>query len=66
MANIIIKMRDGTVKEFKHVGRPGGSYTKSLRYEPGFVVITDEYHKQTAIPTELIAEVVEENYQGYW
>lgn len=59
MANITIKLRDGTVREFKHVGRPGGSYTKTISYEPGFVVVTDEYHTRTAIPTELVAEVVE-------
>jgi len=58
MSNITIKMRDGTTREFKHEGRAGGSYTKSLRYEPGFAVITDEWHRETAIPTELIQEIV--------
>jgi len=55
--NIKIHMKDGTVKDFPHEGRPGGSYTKTLRYVPGFVVITDEWYKETSIPTDLIAEV---------
>jgi hypothetical protein len=53
--NIRMKMKDGTMLEFLHQGRPGGSYTKSLRYEPGFAVITDEWYKETAIPSDLIA-----------
>lgn len=59
MSSITVIMKDGTKKEFPHEGRPGGSYTKRLRYEPGFVVVTDEYYKQTAIPTDLIQEVKE-------
>jgi len=50
-------MKDGTVREFRHTGRAGGSWTKSLRYEPGFIVITDEYQNETAIPTADVAEV---------
>lgn len=57
MSSITILMRDGSVRDFKHQGRPGGSYTKTIRYEPGFVVITDEWHIQTSIPSELIAEI---------
>ena len=59
MSDIKIKFRDGTEREFKHEGRPGGSYTKSLSYEGAFVVVTDEYYKRTAFPAELIAEVIE-------
>lgn len=55
--NYQIILKDGTIKEFLHKGRPGGSYTKSLRYEPGFVVITDEYYKETSIPSESISEI---------
>lgn len=57
MSHIIIKMRDGTKREFPHEGRPGGSYTKSVRYELGVVVITDEYYRETAIPLDLVSEV---------
>jgi hypothetical protein len=59
MSNITIRMRDGSTREFKHAGRPGGSYTKRLRYEPGFVVVTDEYYHETAIPTDLVDSVEE-------
>lgn len=55
--NIKIKMKDGTVRDFKHEGRPGGSYTKTIRYEPGFVVITDEWYNETIIPSDDIAEI---------
>jgi hypothetical protein len=50
-------MKDGTKKEFPHVGRAGGSYTKSIRYEGGFAIITDEWYNETAIPAVDIAEV---------
>jgi hypothetical protein len=31
--NIIVKMKNGTTKEFLHEGRAGGSYTKTTKYE---------------------------------
>jgi hypothetical protein len=55
--NIIVKMRDGTERKFLHKGRAGGSYSKTLHYELGFVIIRDEWGSETAIPTELVAEV---------
>lgn len=58
MSSITIKMRDGTVKDFPHVGRGGGSYTKRIEYKGNFVIIIDEYDKQTAIPTDLVQEVI--------
>ena len=57
MASITIWMKDGSRKEFPHQGRPGGSYTKSIRYEGGFAIITDEWYDETAIPASDIAEV---------
>lgn len=57
MKTITILMRDGTKREFVENGRSGGSYTISLKYEPGFAVVEDEWGERTAIPTELIAEV---------
>jgi hypothetical protein len=57
MANIVIFMKDGRKKEFMHEGRPGGSYTKTIQYVPGFVIITDEWGEQTSIPTEDIKEI---------
>lgn len=56
--NITIRLKDGTVREFKHEGRAGGSYTKHLSYEPGFVIVTDEWDKQTAFPTADVAEII--------
>jgi hypothetical protein len=57
--DITITMKDGTVREFKHAGRAGGSYTVLVTYEGGFVVVEDEWYRRTAIPACDVAEVVE-------
>ena len=59
MPSIKITMKDGTVKEFRHEGRSGGSWTKTLKLENGWAVITDEYDKRTIIPMSDIAEINE-------
>lgn len=59
MSNITIKMKDGTVREFPHEGRAGGSYSKRLTYEGVFAVVRDEYDMKTAIPAADIAEIIE-------
>ena len=58
MSNITIKFKDGRVRDFPHVGRAGGSWTKTVKYEGGFAIVTDEYEKQYAFPAEDIEEVV--------
>lgn len=60
MSDITVKMKDGSVRQFKHTGRAGGSYSKSLKLENGFAVIEDEYGKKTIIPANDIVEIVEE------
>jgi hypothetical protein len=64
MANIKIKFKDGTIKEFKHEGRSGGSYTKRLTYEGAFAIVEDEWGKRTAFPSQDI-ESVEETPNRY-
>ena len=64
MSNITIKFKDGTTREFKHEGRPGGSYTKHVKFESGFVIVTDEWDKRTAFPAEDVKEVVSEETRG--
>lgn len=59
VSSITVKMKDGTTREFPHQGRAGGSYTKRLSFEPGFVVITDEYYQRTCIPERDVKEVIE-------
>ena len=59
MSNIVMKMKDGTVRQFKHEERPGGSYTKKLKAEGAFAVVTDEYERKTYVPAADIAEIVE-------
>jgi hypothetical protein len=60
MSNIVIHFRDGTKAEHPHVGRAGGSYTKTVRYEGGFAVVEDEWGSQTAYPESLIQTVTTE------
>lgn len=65
MASFKVRMKDGTVRDFPHAGRAGGSYTKSIEYVPGFVVITNEWGTKTSIPAADIAEV-EERPERSW
>jgi hypothetical protein len=66
MASIRILMKDGTTREFPHEGRAGGSYSKSVKFEGNFVVITDEWDNRTAFPAEDVAEVQERPTRGCW
>ncbi len=59
MSNIVVVMKDGTKREFFHVGRAGGSYTKRLKLEGGAAIIEDEYYERTIIPLSDIAEIKE-------
>ena len=58
MPSIQIKFKDGTVKDFPHKGRAGGSYTKTVRYEGEWAIVTDEYGQENAFPSSLIEEVI--------
>lgn len=66
MATYRIKMRDGKTRVFEDRGRAGGSYAQSLRYEIGFVVVTDCYGGETAIPAADIAEITKDADQRAW
>lgn len=55
--DITIKMKDGTVREFKERGRAGGSWSQSLKYEGGFAIVVDEWGDQTSIPSADIDEI---------
>lgn len=59
MPDIKIYFKNGDVGEFKHQGRPGGSYTKVLTLDQGFVVITDEWSTRTIFPAADIERIVE-------
>lgn len=67
MASITVKLKNGKVREFPHVGRPGGSYTKTIRYEGGFAIIKDEDGHETAFPAADIEEVItRQNHWAHW
>ncbi len=55
--SIKIKMKDGTVRDFPHTERAGGSWTKSVRYEGGFVIVKNECGNETAFPAADVSEV---------
>ena len=57
MEKIKIFMKDGSVKEFRHRPRPGGSYSLQIKYENGWAIVIDEYHNQTAIQSVDIKEI---------
>jgi hypothetical protein len=57
MTSITIIFKNGTKRDFPHEGRAGGSYTKSIRYEGAFAIVTDEFYRETAFPAADIAEV---------
>jgi hypothetical protein len=59
MSNIAILFKSGERREFRHEGRAGGSYTKTLSYEGegAYAVVEDEWGTRTAFPTADIAEI---------
>ena len=66
MPDFTVKMKHGTVREFNERGRAGGSYTSSMRYEPGFAVFKDEWGGEVSIPTEIIQEIIKSHTHGGW
>lgn len=60
--SITVKMKDGTTREFPHVGRVGGSYTKTLEYQGAFAIIVDEWYNKTIIPAADIKEITTRNW----
>ena len=67
MADIRIIFKDGSVREFKHEGRAGGSYTKSVKYEGAFVIVTDEWYNQYAFPSDDVREIQQQSdCRGRW
>lgn len=56
-ARIKITFKDGSTKEFKHKGRPGGSYTIKLSLQSGFAIVEDEWGHQVIFPENAIAQI---------
>jgi hypothetical protein len=66
MMNITLVMKDGRKIEHKHTGRAGGSYSKSIRYEGSFAIVSDEWGNDTAYPASDIQEIKTENLSRGW
>lgn len=59
VSSVVVIMKNGERHDFPHEGRPGGSYTKSVAFESGWVIVTDEWGKRRAFPSDDVAEVKE-------
>ena len=57
MRSIIVFKKDGKKEEFHHQGRPGGSYSISIKYEEGFAIVEDEWDNQTIFPESNIDHI---------
>jgi len=66
MSAITIKLKDGTTREFPDNGRAGGSWSTSVKFEGGFVTVTDEWGKRTSFPAGDVAEVIDTPNRGAW
>ena len=66
MPDIEIRFRDGSLRQFKHQGRPGGSYTKTLTFDGEFVIVTDEWGVRTVFSASDITEIVERPHGPVW
>lgn len=53
-----ITLKSGVTRVYEEESRPGGSYQSTVRYEGAFVIVTDVWGKETAIPAADIAQVV--------
>lgn len=66
MSRIVVKMKDGTTKDFPDNGAPGGSYCNKLSFDGVFAIIEDAYGERTAIPAQDIAEIKHETQRRGW
>jgi hypothetical protein len=66
VSDIRVRLKDGTERHFPHESRPGGGYENALRYEVGFVVVTDVWGKETSLPTADVVDVVVTPMRRVW
>jgi hypothetical protein len=66
MSDITIIYINGDQEYLKDNGALGGSYSQSVRYEEGFVVITDAYGGERAIPNSRINEIQIHSERSFW
>lgn len=65
MSTVRVHFKDGVSIEFKESGRPGGSYANHVSFQPGFVIIEDEWGAKTSFPAENIVRIEEEAYRRW-
>jgi hypothetical protein len=65
MPDITIKFKDGTERKFEDRGRPGGSWSNSVKYEGAFVIVKDCWGKTNAFPAADVVEVEKEGERGW-
>lgn len=59
MSTAIVYMKNGERHHFPDERRAGGSYTNTVRYEGGFVIVTDVWGKSRSWPAGDVFEVSE-------
>ena len=65
MRSITIELENGEIETFEHVGRAGGSYTISIRYEGEFAIVKNEWGHETAFPTCKIKKIKTEQFSRF-
>ena len=65
MRQIIVTMKDGTIRDFQEQGRCGGSYTLRLKTVGAFAVVVDEWDHETWIPSDDIALITTDPGRSY-
>ena len=60
MAGVKVTLKNGEVRDFPGTSRSGGSYGCSVRYEGAFVIVKDEWGKETAFPAADVTMVEKE------
>jgi len=58
MTYICIEFIDGTKREWRHEGRAGGSWTKTLELQDGWVTVRNEYGSTNIFPRDSIKEII--------
>ena len=66
MPTIVVTLKDGTIHQFRHEGRPGGSYTKTLELRNGFAIVRDEWGGETIFPSDNIKVITTSPERNSW
>ncbi len=66
MPNVTVTLKTGEIILFEDRGRPGGSYSNSVKYEGAFAVVEDVWGKTTAFPAQDIQKIEKDAPRRSW